>query len=75
MAWVTDNFIASAPHTRDKTGSLKTPSHTKKNERGEGGVTMQHPRRELNAQGGRTEGGRQASFVFATAAAVWWSRD
>lgn len=64
MAGVTDNFTASAPHTQDKTGSLKTPSHSKK-KRGRGGGRGNDAasRWGINAQEGRTQrDGRQASL-------------
>ena len=55
-AWVTDNFRASAPHTRDTTGSLRSQA-TPGGVRGRGAV-MRHPR---GSRGRRdTEGaGRQ----------------
>lgn len=63
MAWVTDNFIASAPHTQDKTGSLKTPSHSKKNEGGEEGNNAASCG-GINARGGDNRGveGKLASI-------------
>lgn len=59
-AWVTDNFRASAPHTRDTTGSLRSQA-TPGGVRGRGAVTR-HPR---GSRGRRdTEGaGRQLPSV------------
>jgi hypothetical protein len=48
MAWVTNNFIASAPHTRGKTGSLKSQATPRKMRKGRR-IIMQHPMGEINA--------------------------
>lgn len=76
MAWATDNVIASAARThthtraRDRTGSLQTPSHSKKTEGGGGANAASVG--EMSAHGEMNEGRMQASFNLVTAISFPW---